>query len=79
MIRTTAGQSGVSGADIKAIPLSVPSMAEQVRIVAEVDRHLSIIREIDTEIDANIRRAQALRQSTLASVFCLESLNELDR
>jgi type I restriction enzyme S subunit len=79
MIRTTAGQSGVSGADIKAIPLSVPSMAEQVRIVAEVDRYLSIIREVEAEIDANIRRAQALRQSTLARVFCLESLNELDR
>ncbi len=69
MIRTTAGQSGVSGTDIKAIPIAIPSMAEQVRIVAEVARHLSIIREVEVEVDANLQRAQALRQATLAKAF----------
>ena len=69
MIRTTAGQSGVSGSDIKAIPLSIPTMAEQTRIVAEVDRHLSIIREVEAEVDTNLKRAQALRQATLAKAF----------
>ena len=69
MIRTTAGQSGVSGSDIKAIPLSIPTMAEQTRIVAEVDRHLSIIREVEAEVDANLQRAQSLRQATLAKAF----------
>ena len=73
MIRTTAGQSGVSGSDIKAIPLSIPTMAEQTRIVAEVDRHLSIIREVEAEVDANLQRAQALRQATLATAFGLNS------
>jgi len=69
MIRTTAGQSGVSGTDIKAIPLSFPSVAEQVRIVAEVDLHLSIIRGIETVVDANLRRAQSLLQATLNKAF----------
>jgi type I restriction enzyme S subunit len=69
MIRTTAGQSGVSGTDIKAIPLSVPSSAEQVRIVAEVDRHISIIREVEAEIDTNLKRTQSLRQATLTREF----------
>lgn len=69
MIRTTAGQSGVSGTDIKAIPIPIPSMAEQIRIVAEVDRHLSIIREVEAEVDANLQRAQALRQATLQRAF----------
>ena len=73
MIRTTAGQSGVSGSDIKAIPLSIPTMAEQTRIVAEVDRHMSIIREVEAEVDANLQRAQALRQATLATAFGLNS------
>ena len=73
MIRTTAGQSGVSGSDIKAIPLSIPTMAEQTRIVAEVDRHLSIIREVEAGVDANLQRAQALRQATLATAFGLNS------
>ncbi len=69
MIRTTAGQSGVSGTDVKAIPIPLPSMAEQTRIVAEVDRHLSIIREVEAEVDTNLKRAHALRQATLAKAF----------
>ncbi len=77
MIRTTAGQSGVSGSDIKAIPLSIPTMAEQTRIVAEVDRHLSIIREVEAEVDANLKRAQALRQSVLSITF--QAIKETDQ
>ena len=73
MIRTTAGQSGVSGTDIKAIPLSVPPITEQTRIVAEVDRHLSIVREVETEVETNLKRAQALRQATLAKLFSGQS------
>jgi type I restriction enzyme S subunit len=69
MIRTTAGQSGISGADIKAIPLAIPSMSEQVRIVTEIDRYLSIIREVEGEVETNLQRAQALRQATLAKIF----------
>jgi type I restriction enzyme S subunit len=49
------------------IPL--PSRAEQARIVAEVDRHLSIAREVESEVDTNLQRAQALRQSVLSSAF----------
>ncbi|TXH88902.1 MAG: hypothetical protein E6Q78_09560 [Rhodoferax sp.] len=49
--------------------LPVPPAAEQARIVAEVDRHLSIIREVEAEVDANLQRAQALRQATLAKAF----------
>jgi hypothetical protein len=43
--------------------------AGQTRIVAEVDRHLSIIRDVETEVDANLQRAQALRQATLSKMF----------
>lgn len=51
------------------LPLPVPPIAEQTRIVAEIDRHLSIIREVETEVDANLQRAQALRQGILAKAF----------
>jgi type I restriction enzyme S subunit len=54
---------------VKALPVCLPPLAEQVRIVAEVDRHLSIIREVEAEVDANLQRAQALRQATLAKAF----------
>jgi type I restriction enzyme, S subunit len=68
-IRTTAGQAGVAGADVKAIPLWVPPIEEQHRIVAEVDRSLSIVRDVDAEVDANLKRSSALRQAALATAF----------
>jgi type I restriction enzyme S subunit len=49
--------------------IALPPLAEQARIVAEVDRHLSIIREVEVEVDANLKRAQALRQATLSKQF----------
>jgi type I restriction enzyme, S subunit len=53
----------------EALPVALPPVAEQARIVAEVDRHLSIIREVEAEVDANLQRAQALRQATLSRAF----------
>ena len=55
--------------DVERLPVPLPPVAEQSRIVAEVDRHLSIIREVETEVDTNLKRAQALRQSTLSRAF----------
>lgn len=58
--------------DVERLPVPLPPVAEQTRIVAEVDRHLSIIREVETEVEANLKRAQALRQSTLVRAFSEE-------
>ena len=52
-----------------AAPFPLPPLAEQHRIVAEVDRRLSIVREVEAEVDANLKRAQALRQAILARAF----------
>lgn len=68
-IRTTAGQAGISGADLKSLPLSVPPIAEQNRIVSEVDRLLSTTTEIDTQVTVNLIRAERLRQAILKKAF----------
>lgn len=57
--------------DVERLPVPLPPVAEQVRIVAEVDRRLSIIREVESEVEANLQRAQGLRQATLGKVFAL--------
>jgi type I restriction enzyme, S subunit len=67
--KTTAGQANLTLELCRALPIPVPPLAEQARIVAEVDRHLSIIREVEAEVDANLMRAEALRQATLQSAF----------
>ena len=54
---------------VEQIPLPLPPLTEQQRIVAEVDRRLSLVRSVETEVEANLKRAQALRQSTLSRAF----------
>jgi type I restriction enzyme, S subunit len=56
----------------RAAPFPLPPLAKQHRIVAEVDRRLSIVREVEAEVDANLKRAQALRQAVLSRVFSNE-------
>jgi len=55
--------------DVERLPVPLPPLAEQHRIVAEVDRRLSIVREVESEVDANLRRAETLRQAVLARAF----------
>ena len=66
---STSGLHTLSVGKVSRLPIGVPSLKEQARIVAEVDRHLSIIREVEAEIDANLQRAQTLRQATLSTTF----------
>jgi hypothetical protein len=42
---------------------------QPTRIFAEFERHLSIAREVEAEVDANLQRAQALRQAMLQCAF----------
>ena len=56
---------------VRAVAVPLPPVAEQVRIVAEVDRRLSLVRSVESEVDANLKRARALRQSVLSSAFSL--------
>jgi len=54
---------------IKSLPVPLPPLSEQRRIVAEVDRCLSIVRELMAEVDANLQRALSLRNAVLSSAF----------
>ncbi len=51
------------------ITVPLPPYAEQLRIVDEVERRLSLMRRVEAEVDANLKRAQAFRQATLFSAF----------
>ncbi|MGO8755050.1 MAG: restriction endonuclease subunit S [Gallionellaceae bacterium] len=53
----------------EALGIAVPPIAEQRRIVAEVDRRVSLIREAEAQVEANLKRAERLRQSVLSSAF----------
>lgn len=69
VVTQQVGQANVNGTKLQALAVPLPPLAEQTRIVAELDRHMTIIREVESEVDVNLQRAQALRQATLSKAF----------
>ena len=77
LIERVAVGSGVKHlrvGDVERLPIPLAPVVEQQRIVAEVDRRLSFVREVETEVDANLGRAQGLRQATLQAAFTVPQL-----
>ena len=58
LLGSVQGQTrpGLNGSLIKQIRIPTPPMEEQHRIVAEVDRRLSLVREVEAEVNANLKR-----------------------
>ncbi|MFZ1804660.1 MAG: hypothetical protein WAU05_12105, partial [Nitrospira sp.] len=54
---------------IRQIAFALPNLKEQHAIVAEVERRLSVIEELEAATEANLTRADRLRQSILSQAF----------
>ena len=52
-----------------SLPIPLPPLAEQRRIVAEVERRLSIIQQAEGTVEASLKRAERLQQSILKQAF----------
>jgi len=60
--------------ELKAMAIPLPPLAEQTRIVAEVEQRLSVVEELVSVVSANLQRATRLRQSILQKAFTGELL-----
>jgi type I restriction enzyme S subunit len=67
--KVDVARANVSLSDIKEFSVLFPSLAEQGTMVAEVERRLSVIDELETTVEANLKRADRLRQSVLSRAF----------
>ncbi len=67
--RTTAGIYKVNQQDLAAMTIPLPPLAEQRRIVAEVERRLSVAQQAEATVEASLARAERLRQSILKQAF----------
>lgn len=54
---------------IRAIAIPLPPLAEQQRIVAEVERRLSVLDALERTVEQNLARCARLRQSILKRAF----------
>jgi type I restriction enzyme S subunit len=64
-----SAQPNLSAADLAKFAVPLPPLAEQTRIVAEVERRLSVVEELESVVTANLQRATRLRQSILQKAF----------
>jgi type I restriction enzyme S subunit len=67
--KATAGQFNLTLEICRALPLPVPPEREQHRIVAEIERRLSVANEIAASVEANLVRSGRLRQAILRRAF----------
>jgi type I restriction enzyme S subunit len=67
---TGSGQPFVNQRMLNETVIPLPPLAEQTRIVAEVERRLSVVEELESVVTANLQRATRLRQSILQRAFC---------
>jgi type I restriction enzyme S subunit len=66
---SATAQKNINLEVLEAVAVPTPPLAEQRRITDEVERRLSIVREVEGEVDANLQRAQALRHAVLSKSF----------
>jgi type I restriction enzyme S subunit len=62
-------QPALNRSRVQGIVFPLPPLAEQRRIVAEVERHLSVIQAAESAVEANLKRAERLRQAILRRAF----------
>jgi len=68
-IKTTSGQNGIAGTDIKKTIVYLPSIEKQSEIVAEIETRLSVCDSIEKTVDTALQQVEAMRQSILKKAF----------
>lgn len=72
----TTNIAHLSAGRFAKIEFPLPPLEEQKEIVAEVERRLSVIHELEATVEANLTRADRLRQSILSQAFTGRLINE---
>ena len=69
VVSQQVGQANVNGTKLSSMPIPLPPLAEQHRIVAEVERQMSVIQQAEAAVDASLKGSDRLRQSILKQAF----------
>ncbi len=66
---STSGLYTLSTGKVGDLIIALPPLAEQTRIVAEVERRLSVVEELECTVATDLQRATRLRQTVLQKAF----------
>jgi type I restriction enzyme, S subunit len=69
LIKSTSGQKGISGKDLKQMAVQLPAREEQTEIVRRVDELFAHADRIERQAQAALERVNKLTQSILAKAF----------
>lgn len=67
--KQTTNLASISLTQLRAFPVALPPIEEQVVIVNEIERHFSQIDHLELTITTSLRQAETLRQSILKQAF----------
>lgn len=68
-VKTTAGQTGISGEDLKKTPIPLASEMEQEAILSVLDERLEAIKELQCPSELALKQSTAQRQNILRAAF----------
>jgi len=64
-----ATKAGLGLDDIRSVNIPMPPFEEQKEIIFQIEKRLSIVDEIEIEVNKNLKRSDRLRQSILKKAF----------
>jgi type I restriction enzyme S subunit len=62
-------QKNINLETLNDVAIALPPLEEQEQIVAEIDRRLSVVVETEAQVEADLKRAERLRQGILKQAF----------
>ena len=68
-IATATTISYLNKSKCNSVPIPLPPINEQKRIVDEIERHLSVVNVLEETVSANLIRAERMRQAILKKAF----------
>jgi type I restriction enzyme, S subunit len=68
-VKSTSGQKGISGSDLKSIKIAYPPIEQQTEIVRQVDQWFTFADQIEQRVNDAKARVDKLTQSILAKAF----------
>lgn len=67
--KQTTNLASINMTQLRACPIPLPPYSEQKRIIAEIERRLSLATEVEKAVETALARAERLRQAILKQAF----------